>query len=102
MDQILKQPPRTVFKIHAESLTYEQIQHAIAQNNTNRFLRGIVSTCQANPHKVVVVVYKAFSESVLLVFGVKPHAIIIDGTKIKKNLEEYSEKNYIYIFTHSK
>ena len=101
MNKILQTQPKSTFKIKDINLTYEQIQAAIAEKNTNRFLQGIVSTCKANPSTVVIMVYKAFSDSVLMVFGEKPTAVIIEGNQLKKNLEPTSEKGYLYIFTHT-
>ena len=46
-------------------------------------------------------VYKAFSDSVLMIFGEKPTTVIVEGDKLKKNLEATSEKGYLYIFTHT-
>ena len=80
MEKILSTRPKSSFKIQSE-LTYEGIQQAIHEKNTNRFLQGIVSTCKAHPERVVAVVYKAFSESVLLVFGKAPSAVIVEGSK---------------------
>ena len=65
-------------------LTYEMIQQAIDTNNTNRFLRGIVATCKANPSTVVIMIYKAFSDAVLMIFGDKPTAVIVEGDNVKK------------------
>jgi hypothetical protein len=101
MNKILQTQPKSTFKIKDIDLTYEQIQAAIAEKNTNRFLQGIVSTCKANPSTVVIMVYKAFSDSVLMVFGEKPTAVIIEGDKVRKNLEATSQKGYLYIFTHT-
>lgn len=100
MEKILSTRPKSSFKIQSE-LTYEGIQQAIHEKNTNRFLQGIVSTCKAHPESVVAVVYKAFSESVLLVFGKAPSAVIVEGSKVRKNLEESSEIDYLYVFIHS-
>jgi hypothetical protein len=101
MNKILQTQPKTTFKIKDMDLTYEQIQTAIANRHTNRFLQGIVSTCKANPSTVVIMVYKAFSDSVLMIFGQTPNAIIVEGNKVRKNLEPTSEKGYLYIFTHT-
>lgn len=102
MNEILSQPPKSVFKFYNEVLTYEDIQRAIATNSANRFLQGIVSLCKANPDTVCVVVYRAFSDSVLMVFGAQPTAVILEGSEVKKNLQSSSEKDYFYIFTHTK
>ena len=101
MNKILQTKPKTTFKIKDENLSYETIQHAIQTKNTNRFLQGIVSTCKANPNTVVVMVYRAFSDSVLMIFGSSPTAIIVEGDKVKKNLSGTSEKGYLYVFTHT-
>ena len=101
MNQILNTQPKSMFKIKDIDLTYEHIQAAIAENNTNRFLQGIVSTCKANPSTVIIMVYKAFSNAVLMIFGEKPTAVIVEGDKVRKNLEGTSERGYLYIFTHS-
>ena len=100
MNQILQTTPKSTFKIKMD-LTYEMIQQAIDTNNTNRFLRGIVATCKANPSTVVIMIYKAFSDAVLMIFGDKPTAVIVEGDNVKKNLEPTSEKGYLYIFTHT-
>tara|TARA_A100001015_G_scaffold190439_1_gene212162 strand:- start:810 stop:1118 length:309 start_codon:yes stop_codon:yes gene_type:complete len=101
MNAILQTQPKTTFKIKNEELTYEMIQQAIDSKHTNRFLQGIVSTCKANPSTVVIIVYKAFSDSVLMIFGNKPTAVIVEGDKVKKNLSGTSEKGYLYVFTHT-
>jgi len=101
MEKILQTKPKTSFKIKNKNLTYELIQEAIKSKNTNRFLQGIVSTCKANPKSVVIMVYRAFSDSVLMIFGSKPTAVIIEGSKVKKNLSESSEIGYLYVFTHT-
>tara|TARA_B100000676_G_C17217684_1_gene407558 strand:+ start:128 stop:436 length:309 start_codon:yes stop_codon:yes gene_type:complete len=100
MNNILSTKPRTTFSFYDENLSYEDIQRLIAEKNTNRFLQGVVSLCKANPTSAAVVVYRAFEDSVLLVFGEAPTAVIVEGSEIKKNLTEHSKKNYIYIFTH--
>lgn len=101
MNNILKTKPKSTFKFYSEELTYENIQKAIADKNTNRFLQGIVSTCKANPDTCIFVVYRAFTDSVLLVFGQQPAAVIVDGDKLRSNLDLHSEKNYIYVFCHT-
>ena len=101
MNNILTTKPKSSFRFYSEHLTYELIQKAIAEKNTNRFLQGIVSTCKANPQTCVFVVYRAFTDSVLLVFGSQPAAVIVDGDKLRSNLDGYSEKNYIYVFCHT-
>lgn len=101
MNKILQTKQKSTFKLKDINLTYEQIQQAIETNHTNRFLQGIVSTCKANPSTVVIMVYKAFSDSVLMIFGQKPTTVIVEGDKLKKNLEATSEKGYLYIFTHT-
>lgn len=101
MKNILQTKPKSTFKFYSEDLTYEVIQKAISEKNTNRFLQGIVSTCKANPQNCVFVVYRAHTDSVLLVFGNQPTAVIVDGDKLRSNLDEYSEKNYIYVFCHT-
>ena len=100
MNKILLSKPKSVFRFYSEDLTYRKIQMAIENKNTNRFLQGIVSTCKANPETCVFVVYRAYSDSVLLIFGKFPTTVIVDGDKIRKNLEDFSEKNNIYVFTH--
>ena len=101
MNTILQTKPKTTFKIQDENLTYEMIQEAIETKNTNRFLQCIVSTCKANPKTVVIMVYRAFSDSVLMIFGSKPTAVVVEGQALKKNLSGSSEKGYLYIFTHT-
>lgn len=101
MNIILQSKPKSVFKFKAEHLTYDTIQEAIKTKNTNRFLQGIVSTCKANPSTVIIMVYKAFSDSVLMIFGKDPTTVIMEGSKVKKNLESSSEKDYLYVFTHT-
>ena len=84
MNNILQTKPKSTFKIQDENLTYEMIQEAIETKNTNRFLQGIVSTCKANPKTVVIMVYRAFSDSVLMIFGSKPTAVVVEGDALKK------------------
>jgi hypothetical protein len=102
MNKILSTKPKSTIKFHDETLTYGAIQKAIAENSTNRFLRGIVSMCKANPENVIVVVYRAYADSVMLVFGSGPTSVIVEGDDLQKNLSASSEKDYFYVFTHSK
>lgn len=102
MNEILSTKPKSTIKFHDEALSYIAIQKAIAENSTNRFLQGIVSMCKANPTNVIVVVYRAHADSVLLVFGSGPTSVIVEGDNLKKNLSASSEKDYFYVFTHSK
>lgn len=102
MNEILNTKPKSIFSFKDENLTYEQILQAISNKNTNRFLQGVVATCKANPTNVIVVVYRAFADSVIMVFGTKPTAVIVNGTDLKKNFNQSVEKDYFYIFVHSK
>ena len=68
MLSILKTTPQSTFKI-ALDITYEDILHAVATKNTNRFLQGIISTCKAYPDTVVFVIYKYGENSVVMVYG---------------------------------
>ena len=102
MNEILLTKPKSTFIIKNEDLTYENIQAAINNNFNNRFLQGVITTCRNNPNDVIIMVYKAFSDRVLMVFGKKPNAIIINGDKLKQNLEPSSKNGYLYIFTHTK
>lgn len=102
MNEILQTKPKSTFIIKNEDLTYEDIQTAIINNVQHRFLQGVITTCQNNPNDVIIMVYKAYSDKVLMIFGKKPNAIIINGDKLKQNLEPSSKNGYLYIFTHTK
>ena len=102
MHKVLLTKPKSTFIIKDNELTYEQIQSAILNNFDNRFLQGIITTCQNNPNDVIIMVYIAYSDKVLMIFGKKPNALIINGDKLKQNLESSSKKGYLYVFTHSK
>jgi hypothetical protein len=100
MISILKTKPRSTAKIEL-NISYEEILKAIAEGNTNRFLRGIVSTCKAHPETVMFVVYKTGETRVVLVYGTIPTAIIVDGNRVKDILQPTAEEGCIYVWCHS-
>jgi hypothetical protein len=88
------------FKIKSD-IDYKSIMELIGTNNTNRVLRGIVSTCKAN-NNVVFLIYRYGCNEVLLVCGQKPTTMIMPGDKLERILSKSVEYGYIYGFCYLK
>lgn len=97
MLSILKTKPQSTFKM-ALDITYDDILHAVATKNTNRFLQGIISTCKAYPDTVVFVIYKYGENSVVMVYGEEPTAMIMDGHRLTDKLP--AEEGCLYVWCH--
>jgi len=61
-----------------------------------------VTTCKANPERVMFVVYKAYSKSVLLIFGKKPVCVELEGSKLQSIMSEHCRESRIYVFSYVK
>lgn len=99
---ILSGKPTSVLSIKSEA-SYSQIMECIETNNINdKHLRAVVQTCKSNPDRVVFVVYKAYSGSVLMIFGKKPTCVRIEGSKLQQLMSQHCLESRIYLFSYVK
>ncbi len=82
-------------------ITYEDIQKAIAENNMNRHLNAIVSTCKANPVDTAFVIYKTDANGILVVFGNPVVSIIMESSSLQEKLMKDVVSGYTYLWCHS-
>lgn len=100
--EILRGKPANVMAIKSEA-SYEQIMESIHHNVIpDKHLRAVVNTCRSNPGKVVFVVYRAFSDSVLMIFGEKPVCIQLEGSKLQNLMSQHCQESRIYVFSYVK
>lgn len=99
---ILKGKPTSVISIKSEA-TYEQIMECVHNNNLNdKHLRAVVNTCKSNPEDVMFVIYRAYSDSVLMLFGKKPVCIRLEGSKLQTLMSHHCLESRIYLFSYVK
>jgi len=99
---ILRGKPTNIMTIKSEA-SYDQIMYAIEHNTLDdKNLRAVVTTCKANPNKVVFVVYKAYSNSVLMIFGHKPVCVEIEGSRLEDIMKQHCKDSRIYVFSYVK
>ena len=102
MEEILKGKPTSIIPVKMD-VTYDAIMHAIANDQLNhKTLRAVVTMCRANPSSVMVIVYKSFEDSILIVFGEKPVCVRCEGSKLESLMQRHSKEDYIYVFTYVK
>jgi hypothetical protein len=100
--EVLKGKPASVMSIQSEA-SYQEIMSAIHFNQIpDKTLRAVVTTCRSNPDKVLFVVYKAFSDSVLLIFGSKPVCVELEGSKLQSIMSSHCRESRIYVFSYVK
>jgi len=102
--EFLKGKPTSVTSVKSEA-SYKQIMTAIHDDFNqipDKTLRAMVSTCKANPDKVLFVIYKAFSDSLLMVFGKKPVCVELEGSKLQSIMNEHCQESRIYVFSYVK
>ncbi len=100
--ELLKGKPTTVLSIKSEA-SYSQIMECISTNNINdKHLRAVVQSCKSNPDRVIFVVYKAHTDSVLLIFGEKPVCVQLEGSKLQHLMSQHCLESRIYLFSYVK
>jgi len=100
--EILKGKPTNIMTVKSEA-SYDDIMRAIHFNAVpDKTLRAVVATCRANPENVMFVLYKAFANSVLLIFGEKPVCVEIEGSKLQSIMGEHCLESRIYVFSYVK
>lgn len=100
--EVLKGKPTSVMSIKSEA-SYQDIIYAVQFNKiNNKMLQDVVTTCRSNPDKVLFVVYKAFSDSVLLIFGGKPVCMELEGSKLQSLMSSHCLESRIYVFSYVK
>ena len=100
--ELLKGKPTNIMTVHSDA-TYDQIMYAIHHNQIpDKTLRAVVTACRANPDKVIFVVYKAFSDAVLLIFGSKPVCVELGGSKLQSIMNQHCRESRIYVFSYVK
>lgn len=98
----LKGKPRSILPIKSQA-TYNNIVYAIENNHlNNKHLRAVVNLCRTNPETVMVVIYKSFENSILMVFGQKPVCLQCEGSNLEIIMNRHSKEDYIYVFTYVK
>lgn len=102
MEEILKGKPTSIIPVKM-NVTYDAIMYAIANEELNhKTLRAVVTMCRTNPSNVVVIVYKSYEDSILMVFGEKPTCVRCEGSKLESLMHRHSKEDYIYVFTYVK
>lgn len=102
MLELLRGKPTNVLSVKSEA-SYDQIMAAISTNQINdKTLRAVVNSCRANPDRVVFVVYKSYSDSVLFVFGSTPVCVIVEGSKLQQIMMRHCIESRIYVFSYVK
>jgi len=100
--EILRGKPTSVTAVQSDA-SYDQIMAAIHHNQIpDKTLRAVVTTCRANPDKVLFVIYRAYSDKVLLVFGEKPVCVELEGSKLQQIMSAHCRDNRIYVFSYVK
>ncbi len=100
--EALRGKPTNIMTVHSDA-SYSEIMKAIHHNQIpDKTLRAVVTTCKSNPEKVFFVVYKAFSDSVLLIFGSKPVCVELEGSKLQSIMSEHCRESRIYVFSYVK
>jgi hypothetical protein len=100
--EVLRGKPTSITSIQSEA-SYDEIMAAIHHNQIpDKTLRAVVATCRANPERVMFVVYKAYSDSVLLIFGKKPVCVELEGSKLQSIMSEHCRESRIYVFSYVK
>ena len=97
---LLRKPTSIVFS--RSKLSYEQIMEEFHIGSlSDKFLRAVKALVKANPTRASAVIYKTGSNSVLVIFGEKPTAILLDGDQLTNILSQHQKKEGIYIFTYT-
>jgi len=100
--ELLKGKPTSITAVKSEA-SYDEIMSAIHHGQIpDKTLRAVVTTCKANPERVMFVVYKAFTKSVLLIFGKKPVCMELQGSKLQSIMSEHCRESRIYVFSYVK
>jgi len=100
--ELLRGKPTSVTAVQSDA-SYDQIMAAIHYNQIpDKTLRAVVTTCRANPDKVMFVIYRAYSHKVLLVFGSKPVCVELEGSKLQEIMNAHCRDNRIYVFSYVK
>lgn len=98
----LKEKPTSMMSIQTEA-SYEDIKGALyLPNIPHKTLDTMVKTCKQKPHSVVFVIYKSFENSILLVFGEKPHCYQMEGSALQHIMRKHSKEGVVYLFTYVK
>ena len=102
MLKLLRGKPTNVVSVKSDA-SYDDIMDAISTNQIkDKTLRAVVNACRVNPDKVIFVIYKAYSESVLFVFGATPVCVQVDGSSLQKIMMRHCIESRIYVFSYVK
>jgi len=97
--ELLRGKPTNVVSVKSEA-SYGDIMSAIHQNKIpDKTLRAVVATCKAHP-QAMFVVYKAYAQSVLLIFGKKPVCVELEGSKLQSIMGSHCRESRIYVFSY--
>jgi hypothetical protein len=100
--ELLRGKPTTVLSIKSEA-TYEQIMECIHNNEIkDKHLRAVVNSCKSNPESVVFVIYRSYSDGVLMLFGKKPVCVRLEGSKLQTLMSHHCLESRIYVFSYVK
>lgn len=102
MIDLLKGKPTSVMSVKTEA-TYDEIMHAIHHNQIpDKTLRAVVNMCRSHPAKCLFVIYRAFSDKVLFIFGSKPICMEMEGSKLQTIMNRHCLESRIYVFSYVK
>ena len=100
--EILRGKPTNVLSIKSEA-TYEQLMICVHYNKIHdKHLRAVVNSSKSNPDRLVFVVYRAYSDSVLMIFGKKPVCVRLEGSKLQSLMSQHCLESRIYVFSYVK
>lgn len=100
--EFLRGKPNSILTVNSKA-EYSEIMAAIQRNQIpDKTLRAVVNMCRTNPDKVMVVVYKSFENSILMIFGKKPVCVQVEGSKLEDIMGKHSKGETIYVFTYVK